>query len=761
MKRIFVFCAFVALCIPAFGQTQTGKVRTAGTPTSNGEPISGVTVKMNGNYNSVLSDQQGVFEVHMAGLRNGDPISIERVFKLGYVLLDDNYLATEKPFSTKVPLEIVMKSKALIEREQREIEETAYANANARYERRLHQLDSALRESLISAEDMQRELEKLQEQYQTYESLIGTLSKHYSMMDYDTMSDIDIEINSSIRNGDLLRADSLLNSKGNLAQRLSDYQAEMHSVTKAEAELEMAKKRLNVRKRTLTKAKESLSSDLFNKYTICMGSFNLDSAEYYILARASLDTTNVDWQLDACDFLENYSGKYQQAYDIYMRTLRVAEQNQNNPDAIGNIYNAIGILLNSLGLYSDAMDMIQKAKISYELNPDPVHPNKAAVRNNIAGTYGYMGQIDSMLVYAEEALLINQACFGENSRECAVNMNMIAEAYRMKGNLQAALEMHKKALDIIKVNDGEQSLYVALSYNNIAGIFAEMGDYALAIDVCNSAWNIISQITDEGSGHRCTVASNLAVYNKYAGNLQEALNWVDCAISTLECGNSNKSALQTCYKFKGEVLTALGKYNEAIAAFDMGLACWNSPTAELTLTIAKASIYEGFGYLLEALECYKTLLNKYEQDKPSGIELPEDVRRDLDGYINLIYIQILQNRHYESDVLSGVKEEYNAFLEDKIYLYVVSTDGPSAAAGLSGVNYLLRMNEWETDSLVDIFAYSSTLSGKEKNVVLFTPDGIKAVRFDDKMGARIYMDRIPKEWKIQMLNEYRIWLQQK
>ena len=187
MKKVFVILAISMLPVVAFAQTQSGKVRTAGTSANKGEPIEGVAIKMSGDYNSVLSDAKGAFEVRMVGLRNGDPIAVERVFKPGYVLLDDNYLGTEKSFSTKVPLEIVMKSKSQIERERRKIEETAYANANVRYESRIRQLDSALKASLISAEDRQKELEKLQEQYQAYESLIESLSKHYSMMDYDTM----------------------------------------------------------------------------------------------------------------------------------------------------------------------------------------------------------------------------------------------------------------------------------------------------------------------------------------------------------------------------------------------------------------------------------------------------------------------------------------------------------------------------------------------------------------------------------------------
>lgn len=758
MKKVSAILTLLVVPFLSFAQIQSGKVRTAGTLTNKGEPISGVSIKMCGNYNLVLSNQQGNFEVQMTGLKNGDPISVERVFKPGYVLLDENYIYSEKSFSTRVPLEIVMKSKALIEKERREIEETAYANINTLYEQRLCQLDSALRESLISAEDKQKELEILQEQYQAYESLITTLSKHYSMMDYDIMSDIDVEINRCIRDGDLLRADSLLNSKGKLDRRINNYLEEVQLVANAEKELEKAKKRLSARKNDLQHIKKSLAVDLFNKYAISLGRFNQDSAEYYILARANLDTTNVDWQLDAGYFLENYSGKYQEAYGIYLKTLRIAEQNDYNPEAVGNIYNSLGVLMNSLGQYSTAMQFLQKAKELYDLNPNLHHPNKAAVRNNIAGVYGSLRQADSMLVYAQEALLINQTNFGEMSKECAVNWNMIANAYDMKGDHQAALEIYKELISIYSINEGKESLYVALTYNNIASSYARIGNLAMAIDALTISWDIILKITDQGNIHRATIASNAAIYLSKAGRSREAVEWIDRAIDVLEAGHSNMSLLQLCYQKKGIFLVDLGLYDAAVECYDKGLACWNSPDVELDIMVNKAYLLERFGYMQEALTGYKELLNKYEFNKPVEVEFTDDMRRNLDGYINQLYIKILQTRSYDSDMLSMIEDEYKSFLRNKIYLFVVaSPEGPAGKVGLSGINYLLKMNDWDADCLVDFFYYSPTLSGKEKDVVLFTPDGIKQFTFKDKLGAHIYMDRIPDEWKTMIMNEYQLW----
>jgi tetratricopeptide (TPR) repeat protein len=373
-----------------------------------------------------------------------------------------------------------------------------------------------------------------------------------------------------------------------------------------------------------------------------------------------------------------------------------------------------------------------------------------------------MMQADSMLIYAQEALKINQAYFGEGSRECAFNLNMIAMAYDMKGDKQAALEIFNEVIDIFRVADGDLSLYVALTYNNMAGVYVDMGNYNMGIDADKKAWDILVQITDEGSIHRANVASNLAVYFRDAGNLSVALDWVEHSITELECGKSNMSILQLCYKLKAELLISLGRYEDALMSCDKGLDCWNNPANELKITITKASLLERFGYMLEALNSYKSLLSKYDLARPEDVEFPVEIRRDIDGYINQIYIKILQSCIYDTEQMSNIRNEYNLFLEDKIYLYIVtSSDGPAAKAGLSGVNYLLRLNEWDVDSILDLYQYSSTLAGKEKHVVLYTPDGVREVTFENRMGAQIYMDRIPREWKPQIINEYRNWLQDK
>lgn len=754
MKKILfvIIMSFAVLCLDA--QTQSGRVRTAGSHNQKGQPISDVSVKMAGDYTVVLSDKNGDFEIMMSGLKNGDPIQVERVFKLGYLLIDEEILSTERAFSNRVPLEIVMKSKVEVANERAEIEELAYRKATQRYESRVRQLEAALKSSEITQSELQNEMQLLQNQFQAFESLITTMSKHYAMTDYDRLSETDALINSAIREGDFLKADSLLNAKGNMQKRINAFHSETKSINDAQIQIEIAQQKLSKRKSSMLRLKTELASDLYNKYTVSVGKFNLDSAAYYMVSRADLDTTNVDWQLEAGDFLENYLGQYQEAYDLYMRGLRSAEAQSESNVYRGNAYNALALLYVTLDRYDEAMHYLNKARHEYKVNCSPDHPNNAFVLNNLAGFYGKTGQIDSMLVYAKEALKINISYFGENSKEVATDYNTLANAYQFKGDWANALECYNKSMDIFKQHNGENSLYVGLGYSNLGGFYADQNDYHSAVEYCLKAWNILSKITSESSPHRVTVSSNLAVYYGKYGDISNALRYVDITINILENSKTNQYLLSSAYLYKARWLNQLGQVQEALHNYDQSCRYCNEQDANLLYGryTGKASVQENIGDLVGALDTYKRLLALVERISSND----DSILVEIDGFINQTYINILTSDLYPQDIMDKYMKEYKEFVGDKIYYFMVASDGPAKSKGLQGVNYLLGFNEWEMDSLMHFFEVASS-AVNQKRLVIYTPDGIKEYVFEDKLGARIYMSRIPKEWKVMMMQDYETW----
>ena len=67
-------------------QTQEGYVKTLGRPNQNGMPLSGVSVRVKGKHNPVLSKEDGTFAMLNIASKNGEAFSLQEVVKKGYEL---------------------------------------------------------------------------------------------------------------------------------------------------------------------------------------------------------------------------------------------------------------------------------------------------------------------------------------------------------------------------------------------------------------------------------------------------------------------------------------------------------------------------------------------------------------------------------------------------------------------------------------------------------------------------------------------------
>ncbi len=193
-------------------QTQVGVVRTIGRPGQRGIPLANVTIRIKGKQNALVSSEKGEFHVTFSGMEEGAPIVLQQVQKNGYILKDQDLIGRPQPFSSKVPIEIVMISLRQLETDRKRIEDNAYRRAERRYRKMAGELERKKRNKEVSAEKYRQELQMLQEKYEKYVSLIGDMANRYARTDYDQLDSVDYEINLCIENGDLHKADSLIHT---------------------------------------------------------------------------------------------------------------------------------------------------------------------------------------------------------------------------------------------------------------------------------------------------------------------------------------------------------------------------------------------------------------------------------------------------------------------------------------------------------------------------------------------------------------------
>ena len=101
MKRFVCFIGSIVFCLSMLAQdiVQEGYVKTLGRPNVKGEALSGVSIKIKGEHNPVLSKKDGTFSILYAGKKEGDAYSLQEVLKKGYEFLQCSGNGVFLPFA--------------------------------------------------------------------------------------------------------------------------------------------------------------------------------------------------------------------------------------------------------------------------------------------------------------------------------------------------------------------------------------------------------------------------------------------------------------------------------------------------------------------------------------------------------------------------------------------------------------------------------------------------------------------------------------
>lgn len=542
MKKLL--CLLLMVCSAgASAQIQKGYVRTAGTAEKKGQPLSEVTLRVR-DHNAAVSDDGGHFSLAMAGMENGDPFYFQSVFKAGYELIDKDFLGNVHAFSSKVPVEIVLKSKLEIAKEREKIEEAAYQKASERYKERMAELEKALSEKTISEEIFRKKADRLQSDFESFESLLSTMSDRYARTDYDNLDKADAEINMYISTGDLVKADSLINRKGSITGNALKLKDELADIEIAERQLKEAGRRLEERKVKAEKAKNSLKSDMYNKYSISLSRFDLDSADYYLKMRADFDTTDIRAQYDYAAFCRMYQADYDRCEEYLIRAADyVAEKFGTESPEMSDNYMYRGLVANNRNNHDEALDYYNKALAIRSAFFDEMSLKVYDCKFNIASTeldkgnfkpaeeltMKYTGeQYDNVSIFSMNAVvLLNSGNYKEalqaiEKAEANLSMSEMDDARKMTdvlsikttvlgrmGEFEESLRTAERSLEIVRRIFPERHPKVALSLVNLGHSYEEVKKSAEAERCLLEALDIYISLFGDESLNVATVYNNL------------------------------------------------------------------------------------------------------------------------------------------------------------------------------------------------------------------------------------------------------------
>lgn len=470
MKRIFIFILFSVSFFVSYAQTQSGYVRTLGRPDKKGEPLSGVSIRAKGEHNTVLSNEDGNFSLLLTGKKNGDAYSLQQVVKSGYELNESGVIGRPYAFSDKIPLTIVMVSTAQLQAEKIRIENNAYRVAENNYKLRLASLEKQREEKSITAEEYRKEIQDLQDRFEKYQSMISSLAEHYAHTDYDVLNETEREINLCIENGDLERADSLIHTLFNPVDVLKRNSESLARIDRNIRQANEIIRQANEDMAAVLKQQAKDAEYLYQLYTISLARFDNENAARYIETRAQLDTTNVEWQLEAGNFLREYLADYTKAMEYFRKALHHAmEQSGDESMDVARSYNNIGYVYDLQGKYETALEYYQKALSIWRTVLGEQNPDVASGYSNIGLAYNSMGNSREALSYLQKALSIYLNLYGNNDANVLHLSTVIYNTYysSLKQSSKLKKEFKKFISDYAYtlIIDKEDKYYL-IEYNN-------------------------------------------------------------------------------------------------------------------------------------------------------------------------------------------------------------------------------------------------------------------------------------------------------
>ena len=594
MKRTLYILYFILHAIACLAQNQSGMVKTLGRPAQKGVPLAGVTVRIAEAHNAVVSGKDGAFSLPI-NKKDGESFVIRQVQKAGYELNDRDLIGRKYAFSSTHPITIVMVSAKQLQAEKARIENNAYSVAEKNYKNKLAALEAQLKNGQIDAEKYNGQIRSLQGDFERFQSLIDGLSEHYAHIDYDDMDENEKEIAQCIENGNFDKADSLIHQCFDVTDVLS---RNLKALDRIEQGISQAKDVIADANRSMAKVLRRQAKDaeyLYQLYTIALARFDNEKAGQYILTRAELDTTNVEWTVQAAKFIADYRSDYDEAMRCYDRAERYASK---QPTWLSTIYTNKGSIYLEQGKYVEAIKADSIA-LGLSLN---LYGKKALLTlkliNNTAATLRKLGQLKQALVTWNTVYSIAIADKDTDREFIATVCNNISTTCADLGLHSMALEFGHKALDAYKAKGSVKG--EALACCNIGGCYSGMGQYQEALDCFDRSEQLFKKLFGEDNPQVAWVLAK-------KGNLYSGLG------DTKKAYQYNKRSLDIYKRFYDAksvvVANALADFaavnpnkQEAKAQVDSALTVLISQYGERQLDVAHA--YYKQAVICEDMEQY-------------------------------------------------------------------------------------------------------------------------------------------------------------
>lgn len=575
MKGIIATLLMI-LSLPVMAQVQKGYVKSLGRPGVKGAALQGVSIRVRGVHNAVVSAQTGTFSIAMTGKKAGDAYALQSVKKAGYELIEAGMIGRNYAFSPSVTMQIVMVNSSQLQADKQRIENNAYKAAEKNYKAKMTALEKQLNDKKITAANYEKQVNDLQKQFEKYESLIEQMAEHYAKTDYDALDEKNKQINQLIENGELERAEEMINSMFDPTEALKKAKEDKQRIDKQLADANALMEEAERQRQEVLKRQAKDAEYLYQLFTIAYSKFEIDKAKEYITTRAELDPDMVEWQIFTGLFYLEVMGDYDTAM-MYNNRALAASQKQNGEESMQTAlcYNNIASSHYYKKDYQKAISNFQKALGIWEKSLGEDYDVVAIAYDNVASVYKETGNYNEAKKNLDKAFEIKKRLYGENNPSLATLYNNRGGLCEKQGDYECAAENYSKAFELYTALYGEKHPSVANIYNNIGGIYGHYKDYDHALAMFAKALEIWSTTLGDNHPDTRTALENIGEVAMLKGDEQSKKEDYAAALKSYTLarqsyvnafGEANRK-VGLAYEYMGLTNVYLKNFKEAEANF--------------------------------------------------------------------------------------------------------------------------------------------------------------------------------------------------
>lgn len=598
---LFILAVYGHICL---AQSMRGYVKTKGRMVDgkvvHGVGLSGVTIRIKG-INVVMSGKDGLFFISLPQNHTGDIIYIELISKPGFELIDRDILNRPIIYNPSTPLTIVMEEESFLAEERLVIEKKLRRTLLLQ----LGKAEKEIQELDVSIEEKNRKLQELYKRQSNQEHLINYMVNQYGKYDYDVMSMFDLKVTECIINGEIEKADSLLNTKGDISERVKKLNAIKDKISQSDSIIQSNETRLAIVADSLHKR----GRELINEGKISEGrEYTRQAME---IRKELLGEVSEDYITSLNNYAYSFGAEnnWQKAVELQEQVMvlcgKLKTPHKNTgmyTTNMGRYYYMKGDMPKAAKMWEQALPLVEKHGEIYEF-----------LLNSLGSVYSTMGDhqgITRIVALMEEH---NQ---NEISKPCDEPKCMLerAQYYGTTGNNAKAKECYQQAI-AMKMDD-EMKISVYEAYARFMAFTAN--DRQTAAEYQLQAAMLRKKTKGEDADYAQSIyyAGLYYAFVMTDDGYMKAVPCIDQALSTF--GELNDALMTAkCQQMRGNAYGGLKEFAKAKECYAKALAYYeanNKESDEYPKMIERVAAMEKFNKeYVASIEHYRQAMQLFKQ----------------------------------------------------------------------------------------------------------------------------------------------------